>query len=208
MQHAMVERNHEKLGARLKQLRPALQAWLAVQIGPHTRRHFAADDIVSDAFESAIRNADRLPETDELLLRWLQRAATNRLNDQLRYLRQQKRSVRQRAAVSGSALVALCEGAPADCRSPSSEAAAREAVNAVREAMLALNPRHRRAITLRHLYGQALATVAESMKIHPRAAQGLIQRGLIKLRTSLGKSDRFYDGRRKYGQRADRDPES
>lgn len=204
----MVERNLEELGARLKQLRPKLQAWLAVQIGPHTRRHFTADDIVGDAFESAIRCAHRLPETDELLLRWLQRAAAHRLNDRLRYLRQLKRSIRQRAAVSGSALATLCTCAPADDRSPSSEAAAREAVTAVRDAMLALNPRHRRAITLRHLYGQALATVAENMNIHPRAAQGLIQRGLVKLRTSLGKSNRFFEGRRRHGQRTDQDPES
>ncbi len=196
---------YEALGQRLNAVRPRLVGWVARQLGPQTRRHFTAEDIVNDVFASALMNVASLPAMDVALWRWLHRAATNRLNDQLRYLRRNKRTIALRAAVSGSGLVAVCSTAPAECRSPSSEAAAREAVAAMKEALQELKPEHRRAITLRHIYGQALATVARNMHMNPRAVQGLIQRGIVKLRTELGKSGKFFKGRRKNDRRARRD---
>lgn len=187
------------VASQLELLRPELRAWLIGQVGHATRRYFSADDLINDVMLEASRRLNALPTSRPRLWLWLRRSARNRLTDRLRYLRRDKRNVDLRAALSGSALLALCQGIPGDDRSPSSENATREAVLALREALSKIKPEYCQAITLHHLYGQAIATVAEKMGKSPRAVQGLIDRGLLKVRRNLGKSERFFRGRRRDG---------
>ena len=77
-------------------------------------------------------------------------------------------------------------------RTPSSEEAAMEAVTAIQNALSSLPEDYREVITLHHLEGLPHGDVALIMQRSRHAVRGLLRRGMLELRQSMGASSQFF----------------
>lgn len=77
---------------------------------------------------------------------------------------------------------------------PSRSVSKREAVHAVNEALAAIAPDYRQAISLVHIEGLPVRDAAERMGKTERAVHGLCRRGMKQLQQQLGTASRFLSG--------------
>ena len=150
------------------------------------------DDVLQDLLLSIIRTVDpeaifRMHDAGQLLS-WLHTSARYTVSQSLRKMKTRKRhdghdtfGETENAARSGSLLDAVD-----DARSPSSVEAATEAKDALLTALLTLEPKHKRALTLRYLEGYLPEEVAKIMHQPKNVVRGLLWRGARILRGRMG----------------------
>ena len=156
------------------------------------------DDVLQDLLLSIIRTVDpnaifRMHDTGQLLA-WLHTSARYTVSQSLRRMKTRKRhdghatfGETENAARFGSLLDAA-DGA----RSPSSVEAATEAKDALLTALLTLDPKHKRALTLRYLEGYLPEEVAKIMHQPKNVVRGLIWHGARKLRGRMGPAGKWF----------------
>ena len=156
------------------------------------------DDVLQDLLLSIVRTVD--PEAifcmhdAGQLLSWLHTSARYTVSMSLRRMKTRKRhdghntfGETENAARSEALLDAVD-----DARSPSSAEAATEAKDALLTALLTLEPKHKRALTLRYLEGHLPEEVAKIMHQPKNVVRGLLWHGAKKLRGRMGPAGQWF----------------
>ena len=181
-----------------------LRDFVRRRIPARLQRVISPEDILQEVWLAAFRcffsfRSDRPNAFD----RWLTKIAERKLLDALRGARRFKRDGLHRFAPVAhprkTSWVDLFSRVASNHRTPSSEDAAKEAVDAVQIALCDLPDDHRRAITMYHLQGRTRAEVAMLLQRSDSAVSNLLYRGLRMLRHRLGPEGKFFsdEGRRR-----------
>jgi len=161
------------------------------------RRLVACDDVLQEALTQAWRDIKRFePSGRGAFAHWLEAIARNRWTDMLRKARAAKRGggrlpVSFEKGTTASSVADLLEVLACDDQTPSRVAASREAEQAIKVALAGLNQTYEQAIRMRYLEKLPVAEIAACMGRTERAVQMLCNRGLKKLRESLGNASHF-----------------
>ncbi len=180
----------EDLKVSLMEQAEPLRIYLERKIPAQHRATIAAEDILQEVWIAAFRNLATFVSTEpNSLAKWLQRITERKLLDALRNARRVKRGGRDRVEEAlgrrSSSYLDLFHRVRRDQRTPSSEAAAREAVTAVQIALVELPDNCRQAVTFHHIYGQSQSEVAGRMRKTVPAVNSLLYRGLRLLRDQM-----------------------
>ncbi|HYE17374.1 MAG TPA: sigma-70 family RNA polymerase sigma factor [Tepidisphaeraceae bacterium] len=173
---------------------PQLTAYVARHLPTDLRAQLDPPDVAQDVYVEAFRHfGDFRPDGNpDAFARWVLTIARHRLINVVAALRAAKRGGGARTLRDGSedggGVVRLLEQLAAQRRTPSQSAAAHEDVRRLEQCIADLPEDYRRAVTLRHLEGLAVADVARAMDRTPGAVHMLCSRGLRALR------DRLADG--------------
>ncbi len=155
----------------------------------------AVDDVLQEIWITAFRSIGSFSSYgSDSLDRWLMTIARTRLLNAIRYASQSNRAVdRVQVQVDRTgSYFALFGRIAHPGRTPSSEHACDEAVRAVRVALDALPDDYRRAITMHHIDGRSQSEVATVMQKSTAAVNGLLYRGMLRLKDSMGWDGRFF----------------
>ena len=175
-----------------------LDHFVRVRIPSDCRRVLSAADVVQDIWIAAFRRSDTFaPQGPDSFDRWLMTIARTKLLDVIKTARRQKRDTRRaRASVwEGHSFIQFVDLLASSGRTPSKDASSKEAVQAVRIALISLPEDERRAIMLVRIENNSLADAARTMGKSRPALRGLIRRGMLRLRDRLGSaSDYSLDG--------------
>lgn len=161
------------------------------------RRHVDVDDILQDTFSQAFRDIQHSEaRTEEHLVAWLKKIATNRLKDWRRRLEAQKRPPERRSVrlMSDSALAQIKELTD-ETETPSHIAAVNERGHALQVSIARLPDDQQQAVRLYSLEQRGLEEVAEVMGRSPDSVRGLLHRAKKALREHLGKSSMWFSRR-------------
>lgn len=175
----------DELAARLY---PLVCRIVSIRMGRTLKSFVAEEDVVQEAVLSALRGLPQFAERAESTLRhWLATVVENSIRDQRRRSLASKRGggrVRRAADLSSSVLTdSLFAGRGP---SPSQAAARRELEERVERALLQLDERARRAITMRRLCGLPYDVIARELELGAESsARALVARALAKLSSEL-----------------------
>lgn len=173
-----------------------LRAHIAAKIPERFRNDIFVNDILQETWVTVFRAiSDFVPAGPHGFIRWLKTVANRRILDAVRTLRGVIESALIRDADRRrTSLNQLVAALAANDKSPSRDAATREATNAVQAALKDL-PRNRRlAINLRHVEGYSQKEVARQMCKTVPAINGLLYHGLRQLRERLGDGGKYLSG--------------
>lgn len=166
------------------------------------RSQLGTDDILQEVWLAAFRHFQKSNEPDlfkdkESILRWLLRTSERKLIDVIRKINTKKRGGDRRIISSQAkhttSYYDLLNAIRSDGRTPSSEVSAKEAMYSIQLALCNLPDDQRKAVTMRHIYGQKKEIIATEMDRSIPAVRGLIQRGMFKLRDLVGSSGSYFN---------------
>jgi len=186
-----------ELQIRLMERADGLHAYVERRVPPRLRRVITPEDVLQEVWVAAFRTVSAFKaESPDAVDRWLATIVRSKLISAVRRARCLRRDVAREVGPmaldhSGSYL-ALFSQLTAAGRTPSSEVAARDAVQAVQIALSALPADYQQAITLRHIEGRTHGEVAAVMRRTTGAVNSLLHRGMMKLRERLRSPGRFF----------------
>jgi RNA polymerase sigma factor (sigma-70 family) len=153
------------------------------------QRHELAEEVVSDTYMQAWREADRYDASRGRVLAWLLIIARSRALD---CLRRQDEAIShpdphllQNGAIDEDGEVQLCEGA-SGFASPPDLLATTERNTALHQALLTLSPIERQLLALAFFRGLSHAEIAEHSGLALGTVKTHIRRALSSLRAALG----------------------
>jgi RNA polymerase sigma factor (sigma-70 family) len=159
-----------------------LRAFVRLQITPFLRAREAESDILQSVCHEVIRQQSHFEYRGEAEFRsWLYRAVLNKVRDQERHYKAQKRAPARGFAPDDGALAAVYHSV-----SPSRVAMAAEQLGLVEEAFTRLPERYARALTLHHFVGLDRGELAKEMQMTPEAVSVLLRRAMVRLSRELG----------------------
>jgi RNA polymerase sigma-70 factor (ECF subfamily) len=145
-----------------------LLIFVRARLGGALREKMEAEDVVQDAYVSALRSFDEFDYTDDgAFLRWMCRIIDNRLRDAHDYFSAKKRRE-----------VALPKSAPTGPVTALGRAENRQQVEA---ALARLSEDHREVLLLRYFEGLSAEEAGQRMKRSPGAIRNLSARALVEL---------------------------
>jgi len=150
-----------------------LLVFIRAKLGDQLRGKLEAEDVLQDAWASALNSFDQFEYTDEgAFVRWMCRIIENRMRDANDYFNAAKRRqvVLPRSALTG----------PSTCLNRAENQAA------IETALQELSPDHRDVILLRYFEGLTAEEAGERMNRSAGAVRNLTSRALIELGTHLG----------------------
>jgi len=176
---------------------PLLRQAIEKKIPTRLRNSISPDDILQEVWINAFsQQPSLLDSAPDSLDAWLVSMADRRLVDAMRAATRVKRGDGNPAALAADlrmrSFVTLFELARARNRTPSREAAATEAVTAVRIALASMPDSNRRALWLHYIEGRSRKQIATLMGRSEGAVSGLLFRGLQLLRDRMGHARRFF----------------
>lgn len=189
--------DEQALQERLRVRAPEMRSILETQIPRYLRSQVSPEDILQDVWISAFRTrpvfrAQRVDSLD----RWLTSIVNRALIDRLRKAYCQRRGGRHLTLRAGgmnvSSLANLFSLVASPEKTPSSEAATLEAVDAVQDALAALPDPQRRAIMLKYIEGYSRHDIAQVMQKTEAAVNSLLFNGLRRLKDKLGSGTKFF----------------
>lgn len=185
-----------ELNDRLNQRADLLRQYVERRIPRRVRRTVATEDVLQEIWITVFRSIGSFCAREaDSFDRWLMTIARTRLLNAIRYANQSSRAVgrlQEQNDKSGSYLALFAHLASAG-RTPSSEHACDEAVRAIRSAIDILPDDYRRVITMLHIEGKTQAEVATVMQKTTAAVNGLLYRGMIKLKSSMGWDGQYFN---------------
>jgi RNA polymerase sigma-70 factor (ECF subfamily) len=182
------------LRSEFERQKPALRGYVEDHVPRELRAVIAPDDILQEVWIAASKGISSL-RSPHSVGSWLRRIAERELVDALRIARSRKRGgghTYRPGDADRSSFVGPLGRVAAAQRTPSSEDAAREATEAVKEALAGLPPQQRRAVELYHIKGLSRDEVAMLMRRSGSAVNSLLYRGLRVLKNALGSAERFF----------------
>lgn len=192
-----VEGNQVALSELLFEYYDRLHRFIGSKLSASARAKFDADDVVQQAFVTAIRSIGSfVPKSDRAFYRWLETIAENTLIDMLRELKAKKRGGDQRkasnqvASPTGS-IADLFDAVSGGVSSPSHKAARAEGIAAMQVHLAGLPEEYREFIQLRDLQGLSREEVALRMGRTTDEIRGLLYRARKKLRAAMGNSSLY-----------------
>lgn len=175
---------------------PRLRQYLAAKIPTRFQGVISAEDVLQEVWLAAFQALGSFRQDGpDALDRWLTCIAHRKLLKAIKAAQSVKRGGRN-AILQGhgnrvSSMLDLFVRVAAPGRTPSSEAAAAEATDAVQIALASLPEARRRAVWMRHIEGKPCAEIAEAMGKTKPAVNSLLFHGLQQLRDRLGEPARF-----------------
>ncbi len=179
-------------GAALKlllvQSSPSLRKMIDRRIGGNLRRTLDAEDILQQADIEVFRRIGQFDgRSYDAFIRWRCALAFSRLRNAIRNHGAAKRGGPQNTATNeirrsiNESTVALLNLIPGRGKTPSRWMAQAEAVELIQQALEQLPPRHRQAVSLVYIEGQAVRDAAAILECTERAIHGLCRRALAML---------------------------
>lgn len=161
----------------------------------------SADDILQEVWVAAHQGLAGFRVTDSTSIdRWLQVIAKNKLIDALKHVRTAKRGrdqvIERNAHQQHSSLDDLMARLVGSIRTPSSEAAIREARNQIGVALASLPKDQREVVRMRYEDGMDRPDIASHLGKTEAAVGSLLFRGLRGLKRSLGSANKYYSDAR------------
>lgn len=154
------------------------------------------EDIVQVVHMEVFRSIRRfVPQGDKAFPRWLATIGEQRLQDEIKKHRRQKRGgghkrLGPKAGDASTAMGWLDVVARWE-HTPSRSFSRRELEQAIQTALAGLDDDYREALRLRDLEGVAVAEIAKRMQRTERAIHNLCWRGRRQLRAAIGSASRF-----------------
>lgn len=174
-----------------------LDRYVRMKLPAEVQRVVAPEDVLQEVWTTAYRRVSSFQASGpDDFDRWLTRLTESRIIDALRYARRLKRkgsrNLEHDAHRRTASYMNLFGRLVSKERTPSSEDAVKEAVQAVQVAVAGLPESYRSAVTLHHLHGQTRTEIANALGKTPSAINSLLYRGLRELRARLGRAERFF----------------
>jgi RNA polymerase sigma-70 factor (ECF subfamily) len=174
-----------------------LHRYIAAKVPSDLRSVISADDILQEVCIAAFRGASSFrADGPGALTRWMTTLANRKLLDALKSARALKRRGQYRdlriAERRESSMIDLFARIAPHRRTPSSEAATKEAVQAVRTALAGLPDDRRQAVWMRHIEGRSVADVARAMRRTVPAVHSLLFRARMQLGERLGRASKYF----------------
>lgn len=163
----------------------ALLLLARAQLARHPQLGFNASDLVQEAVEEAIRDADQFRGgTEQERFAWLRKILHHAFLDRYDKAHAAKRDIARQAFAADltGSFVGMDELLAAQQTSPSERAVRNEDLDRLGRALEALAEDQREAITLKDLAGLSLAEVAARMGRPESAVAGLLFRGRKRLK--------------------------
>jgi RNA polymerase sigma-70 factor (ECF subfamily) len=163
-----------------------------LHLAQHVRAKLDASDVVQQTLLEAHRKRAQFRGTTEAELgAWLRRMLACEMADAIRGLGRARRNIRRELAIDAmladvSSRLEACLAA--DQSSPSQRAMQNEQLLRLAEALTHLPEDQRRAVELKHLQGQTVSAIAESMGRTETAIGGLLRRGMTRLRELMSQA--------------------
>jgi RNA polymerase sigma-70 factor (ECF subfamily) len=175
---------------------PDIRFYLELKIPTNLRGVITVEDVLQETWIAAFRGLPGFHRRGpDAMDRWLRRLAQRILINAVKTAQRSKRGggqvVLRAHADRVSSMLDLFARVASPCRTPSSEAAAVEAVHAVQIALASLPETQRRAIWLRYIDGKQHDEIAEAMNKTKPAVNSLLARGLRQLRERMGSAASF-----------------
>jgi RNA polymerase sigma factor (sigma-70 family) len=176
---------------------PGLRCWLAEKIPAHLQGAISVDDLLQEIWIAAFRGLPTFrPDASDSLDRWLtciaQRIVINAIKSAGRLKRGGAKGAAFQPPDRASSLADLFANVASPTRSPSREAAAGEAVDAVQIALARLPSARRQAIWMRYIEGRSCLAISRAMNRTPGAVNGLLFHGLRQMQSYLGDAEKFF----------------
>lgn len=145
-----------------------LHVFVKAKLGAALREKIEAEDVLQDAYLSALKSFDQFEYIDEgAFLRWMCRIIDHRLRDAHDYFTAEKRQA-----------VPLARKAPTGPSTALHRAEARQSIEA---ALLQLSEEHRQVILLRYFEGLSTEETGQRMNRTTGAIRNLCARALVEL---------------------------
>ncbi len=175
---------------------PRLRRYLAMKTPSELQHVVSAEDVLQEVWIAAFRGLPGFrPQGKDSVDRWLTCIAQRTMINAVKAAGRVKRGGRHRQVHRdpdrASSLVDLFARVASPGRTPSSEAAVTEAVDAVQVALASLPPARREAVWMRYIEGASREEIAEAMNKTPGAVNGLLFHGLRQLHERLGNAGKF-----------------
>jgi len=178
------------LGPLLELYRNYLRLLARTQMGDVVKGRLDASDLVQEALFEAFRDFAQFAGSSEReLLVWLRRILVRNLIDQAKHARAQVRDIQRQQsleALLGASSDALGEALAGSGSTPSAQAARREQVVLLADALERLPEDHREVILLRNMQHLPFEEVAQRMGRTSGAVRMLWARALEKLGEEMG----------------------
>jgi RNA polymerase sigma-70 factor (ECF subfamily) len=173
----------------IEQYRDYLAILARCQIEPRLRSKVDASDIVQETLLKAHEKREQFRgQSDAELAGWLRQILANQLKQALRKFGNQRRDAgRERSLEAGvdASSVRLEAWLAADLSGPLTKVQRNEQLANLARALSKLPADQRTALEMRHLQGQSVTAISQSMQRTEQAVAGLLRRGLQGLRQSL-----------------------
>jgi RNA polymerase sigma-70 factor (ECF subfamily) len=189
------EGDREALATLLKRHGPAARSAIAGRIPNRFRSLLSEQDVMQQTYADAALSIARFADRGEgSFPAWLTALARANLLDAIKFLRAGKRGGDRRRVVAADddeRSLTLCELLGASTTTPSRVVAAREARQAVTEALAQLPAHYRRAVELYDLQGRPIEIVAAALGRSSGAVYMLRARALERMAEIMGTASRF-----------------
>jgi RNA polymerase sigma-70 factor (ECF subfamily) len=175
---------------------PDIRFYLELKIPTNLRSVITVEDVLQETWIAAFRGLPGFHRRGpDAMDRWLRRIAQRILINAVKKAQMGKRGggqvVLRAHAGRVSSMLDLFARVASPCRTPSSEAAAVEAVHALQIALASLPEARRRAIWLSYIEGRQRDEIAEAMNKTTTAVNSLLINGLRQLRERMGSASKF-----------------
>lgn len=168
----------EALELLLERMRPRLEAWVALRMGPALRARVDAEDIVQEILLKAAGAIGSFqPEGKHAFVKWLFTVARNQISDWQRHCMAAKRDVQRDQE--------LRSGIPAQRTGPYSRAARNDLMEQLLDALALLPENYRDILRLRRLEYLDNEEAAERLGLSRENASVLYVRAMQALRRKL-----------------------
>ncbi|MCH7701659.1 MAG: sigma-70 family RNA polymerase sigma factor [Planctomycetes bacterium] len=181
----------------LREHEPKLYRRIRRKLAIHTQSVIAPEDILQEIWTAAfLRLTSGNWDSIAGFERWLTYVTSSKVNAWMRRFKTAKWPGSARLSSAGDAhkVVDRLPGArmPAPEQTPSREAAAHEAADAINKGIDGLPPQRRNVVRMRYLEGQSLAEIAKACKISVSTVRVHLYRGIRQLRKELGHAGKFF----------------
>ncbi len=181
----------------LREHEPKLHRRIRRKLATHTQSVIAPEDVLQEIWTAAfLRLTNGNWDSVAGFERWLTYVTSSKVNAWMRRFKTAKWPGSAKISGSGEAHKVgdrlPVARRPTPEQTPSREAAAHEAADAIEKGIDGLPPQRRNVVRMRYLEGRSLAEIAKARKISVSTVRVHLYRGIRQLRKELGRAGQFF----------------